>query len=196
MGIVLWSFFAEATTTAMGSIVNRGDLLKKISIPRYLIVLSSAVSAFINLGLNLIILLLIALINGVRPMESWLLLPIIILELFIFALALGFFLSAVFVKYRDATYVWEVLLQAGFYATPILYPISIVAAKFQPYLMLNPLAQIIQDSRWAFVSHDTLSSWKLLSLPYLLVPFLIIIGFVFLAIKYFKSQSKYFAENI
>lgn len=195
-GIVLWNFFAEATSTTMTSIVNRGDLIKKISIPRYLVVMSSAFSAFINLGLNLLILLIIALINGVKPMDSWILLPLLIIELFVFAIALGFFLSTLFVKYRDASYVWEVLLQAGFYATPILYPLSIIAEKYQKFIMLNPMAQIVQDFRWAFVSHETLSSWKVLDLPLILVPYLIIIFTVFLAINYFKSQAKYFAENI
>jgi ABC-2 type transport system permease protein len=196
MGIVLWTFFTEATSQAMTSVVARGDLIKKISIPRYLVVASSSFSALINLGLNLIILLIIALINGVRPMESWLLLPFIILELFVLATALGFFLSALFVKYRDASYVWEVLLQAGFYATPILYPITIVAEKYQKLLMLNPMAQIVQDSRWAFVSHETLSSWKILDMPLLLVPFIFMPIIILIAITYFKSQAKFFAENI
>jgi len=196
MGIILWNFFAETTSSAMSSIVGRGDLIKKISIPRYLVVLSSGFSALINLGLNMIILLIIALINGVKPMESWLLLPLLIVELFILAMSLGFILSALFVKYRDAGYIWEVLLQAGFYATPILYPLTYVASKYQPYLMLNPMAQIIQDARWAFVSHETLSSWKVLNLPYLLIPILIIFVLIFIAVNYFKSQAKYFAENI
>lgn len=196
MGIVFWTFFAEATSQAMTSVVARGDLIKKISIPRYLVVASSSFSALINLGLNLIILLAIALLNGVRPMGSWLLLPLLVVELFVFATALGFFLSALFVKYRDASYVWEVLLQAGFYATPILYPISIVAEKYQKLLMLNPMAQIVQDSRWAFVSHETLSSWKVLHMPQLLVPFIITPILIVIATKYFKSQAKYFAERI
>lgn len=196
LGIILWSFFAEATSITMSSVVARGDLIKKISIPRYLVVVSGATSAFINLGLTLIVFFTIAFLNKVPIMASWALLPIIILELFILAMALGFFLSALFVKYRDTSYIWEVLLQAGFYAVPIIYPLSLVATKYHPYLMINPMTQIIQDSRWAFVSHDTLSSWKVLSMPYLLIPFLIIIVLVFIAIKYFKSQAKYFAENI
>jgi ABC-2 type transport system permease protein len=196
MGIVLWGFFTEATSTTMTSIVNQGDLMRKISIPRYLVVVSAAFSAFISLGLNLLILLVIAFLNGLRPMESWLLVPIFILELFIFAIALGFFLSALFVKFRDASYVWEVLLQAGFYATPILYPISIVAEKYQRLLMLNPMAQIVQDSRWAFVSHQTLSSWKVLDIPLMLVPFLFISFMVVVSTIYFKKESKYFAERI
>lgn len=111
-------------------------------------------------------------------------------------MALGFFLSALFVKYRDASYIWEVLLQAGFYATPILYPISLVAPKFQKIIMLNPMSQIVQDFRWAFVSHETLSSWKVLGTPAFVIPFLLIIILVFISIKYFKSQAKNFAENI
>jgi ABC-2 type transport system permease protein len=196
LGIVLWTFFAEATSITMTSVVGRGDLIKKISIPRYLVVVSGAVSAFINLALNFVILFIIAFFNGVPIMKSWLLLPFLLVELFVLAMALGFILSALFVKYRDTSYIWEVLLQAGFYATPILYPLTLVAEKYRPYLMLNPMAQIIQDSRWAFVGHDTLSSWKVLSMPYLLIPFLIIIVLIFVAIKYFKSQAKYFAENI
>lgn len=195
-GIILWNFFVEATSSAMSSVVGRGDLIKKISIPRYLVVLSSVFSALINLCLNMIILLLIALINGVRPMNTWLLLPLILFELLVLSLALGFILSALFVKYRDASYTWEVILQAGFYATPILYPLSIIAEKYQKIIMLNPMAQIIQDSRWAFVDHQTLSSWKVLNMPWLMFPVLLISIFVLIAVKYFKSQAKYFAENI
>lgn len=196
LGIILWNFFIEATSTAMTSVVARGDLIKKISIPRYLIVLSGAFSAFINLMLNLIVLLSIAFINGLRPMESWLLLPLFVAELFVFSLASGFFLSALFVRYRDASYIWEVLLQAGFYATPILYPLSMVTDNFRKILMLNPMAQIIQDSRWSFAGHGTLSSWKVLGLPLLAFPFIVIILIIFVSTFYFKRQSRFFAERI
>jgi ABC-2 type transport system permease protein len=181
----------------MSSLVNRGDLIKKINIPRYLVVVSSSLSTFINLGLNLIVVGVFALLNHLPFMKSWVLLPFIILELFIFSVACGFFLSALYVKYRDALYVWEVILQAGFYATPILYPLTLITnIKYQQLMMLNPMAQMVQDARWAFVSHQTLSSWKVLNLPLLLVPFLIVLVSVIVSILYFKAQSKYFAENI
>jgi len=196
LGIVLWSFFAEATITGMNSIVNRGDLLKKISIPRYLVVVSSVTSAFINLMINIVVVIIFAAINNVDIMKTWLLLPLFIAELLIFAMALAFFLSALFVKYRDAGYIWEVLLQAAFYATPILYPLTIVAEKYQKIIMLNPVAQVIQDARWAFVSHDTLSSWQVLSPPVLFVPFGLVLLAVFIANRYFKKEAYYFAERI
>jgi len=196
LGIVLWTFFAEATITGMNAIVNRGDLIKKISIPRYLVVASSVTSVFINLAINLLVVLLFSFIDGVDILKTWLLLPVFIFELLAFALALSFFLSALYVKYRDAAYIWEVLMQAAFYATPILYPLSYVAVKFHKIIMINPVAQIIQDSRWAFISHDTLSSWKVLGSPLLFVPPLIIVTTIFIASRYFKSQAKYFAERI
>ena len=196
LGVVLWQFFSDTTNTAMSSVVERGELIKKISIPRYLVVVSSGISALINLSINLAVVMIFVFVAGVDIQSSWLLLPLYIIELFVFAMALGFFLSALFVKYRDASYIWEIAMQAGFYATPILYPLTIVAEKYQPYLMLNPAAQIIQDSRWALVSHETLSSWKVLSMPQLLIPFALIIFIVIIAVHYFKKESHYFAERI
>ncbi len=198
LGIVLWSFFTESTGMAMTSIVSRADLIKKIRIPRYLVVVSAVSSAFINLGLNMVVLGVLAYLNGVRPMESWVMFPLLLVELLILSTALGFFLSALFVKYRDASYIWEVLLQAGFYATPILYPLSYIPQKFQPLLMINPVAQIIQDSRWSLISHDPIvvNSWTALQGKLIAIPFIIITLIVVGSIVYFKNESKYFAENI
>lgn len=197
MGIILWNFFAEATSSAMTSIVGRGDLIKKISIPRYLVVVSSALSALINLTFNLVVLLLIAFLNNAPIMKSWILVPVFIIELFILSIALGFFLSAVFVRYRDASYVWEVVMQAGFYATPIIYPLTIVPVRWHALVMLNPVAQAIQDARWSFVNHEAVtSSWKVLHPPYLFIPFAIILVLIVVATKYFKHESRFFAEKI
>lgn len=196
LGIVLWGFFSEVTLTAMNSIVGRGDLIKKVSIPRYLPIVSGSVSALINFSINLMVVFIFALINGVDPMLSWLLLPFFVIELFIFSLAIGFILGTVYVKYRDISYIWEVFLQAGFFLTPIIVPLSQYPAIMQKVLFANPVAQIIQDSRWSLVTHQTVSSWEALRFPYILVPFLIIIITVVIAYFYFKSQAKDFAEYI
>lgn len=123
MGVVLWNFFTESTVIGASSVVARGDLIRKISIPRYLVVLASSLSALINLGLSLIVVFIFALLNGIMPSLSWLWMIPIIIELFIFSLGVSFLLSAAYVKFRDITYIWEILLQAGFYATPIIYPL-------------------------------------------------------------------------
>lgn len=195
LGIVMWNFFTESTVIGMGSVVSKGDLIRKISIPRYLTVLSSSASALINLSINLVVVIVFAFLNGIGPDWRWALLPLALLELFAFSTALAFFLSALYVKFRDITYIWEVGLQAAFYATPVLYPLSIVPSYLRTYFFINPMAQIIQDARYIFIPQGTVTVWN--TSPWLaIVP----IGIVFLAIvlsrAYFKNQAKWFAENI
>jgi ABC-2 type transport system permease protein len=120
LGIVIWNFFLEMTTQSLGSIVGRGDLIRKIRIPRWIIVFSSSISALINLFLNLIVIAIFMLLNHVDLMVTLVWLPLILAEVYVFALGLSLFLSAAFVKFRDVNYIWEVILQAGFYLTPIL----------------------------------------------------------------------------
>lgn len=196
LGIVLWNFFTEATMTGLSSIVAAGDLIRKISIPRYLIVVASSASALINLLLNLVVVVLFAFINHVEVRWEWLLIIPIILELFIFAQAVAFLLSALYVKFRDINYIWELFLQAGFYATPIIYPVVLIPEQFQKLILLNPMAQIIQDARYFFVTDTTVTLWNKAQLPLTLAPLAFIALIVIIASVYFKKQSRTFAEDI
>jgi ABC-2 type transport system permease protein len=196
LGIVLWNFFVETTMTGMTAVVSRGDLIRKISIPRYLVVFSSSVAALINMALNLLVVFGFALINGIRPTLSWFWLPVILLELFTLAIAVAFILAAFYVRFRDATYIWEVIIQAAFYGTPILYSLTLVPVKFQKLILLNPMAQIIQDARYNIVTNTAVTSWHVLRLRYAIVPPLIIIIVAIIAKFYFKKESHLFAENI
>lgn len=199
-GIVLWTFFSEATNQGMGSIVGRGDLLRKISFPKYIIVLSTTISALINLTLNLLIVGVLMVANGVELHWSALMLPVYIFEIYIFALGLAFFLSAVNVKYRDTSHIWEIIMQAAFYATPIIYPLAIVIEKSElaaKFLLLNPVAQAIQDARYYLITTETITPSTLSSnIFYILAPFMIVILVFIFGTLYFKRSSKYFAENI
>lgn len=195
-GIVLWNFFVETTTIGMSSVVARGDLIRKISIPRYLVVLTSSASALINLSLNTIVVFVFAIANGVYPHLSWLLLIPILVELFVLSVSVAFFLAALFVQFRDVTYIWEVIIQAAFYGTPIIYSLSIVPAKYHAFLLLNPMAQIIQDAREVVVTKTTITAWEVLHFPMALIPVAIVVAVSVISTIYFKKQSKYFAENI
>lgn len=200
LGIVLWTFFSEATNQGMGSIVGRGDLIRKISFPKYIIVLSTTISALINLVLNLAIVAVLMLLNGVHLQLSILMLPLYIFELYLLALGLAFYLSAVNVKYRDTIHIWEIIMQAAFYATPIIYPLSIVIEKSEfiaKLLLLNPIAQAIQDARYSTITHETVTLPGLSNnIFYILIPYLIVIVVFVGGTLYFKRHSKYFAENI
>jgi len=201
LGVVLWGFFTEATSNGLNSIISRGDLIRKINFPKYIIVVSGTISSLINLGLNLIVIIIFAYLNGVHfTFEMLLAIPLII-ELYILALAVAFFLSAFNVKFRDVGYLWEIFLQAAFYATPIIYPLAMVinvSAPAAKLIMLNPVAQAIQDIRYVVVTHDSITIYQLFSkdLYIVVVPFVVVILSVILASYYFKRNSRYFAESV
>lgn len=200
LGIVLWNFFAEMTSMSLGSIVGRGDLIRKIRIPRWIIVFSSSISALINLGLNLVVIAIFVIVNQVELTWNVLWLPLILFEIYIFALGVSLFLAAAYVKFRDVSYIWEVILQAAFYLTPILYPLALVTNEtFQKLILLNPMAQAIQSARYVLVTQDP----KVITVSkvfdggwYMYIPFLLVVLALIGGLLHFKKESKYFAENI
>lgn len=198
VGIVLWNFFAEMTQQSLGSIVGRGDLIRKIRIPRWIIVFSSSISALINLSLNLVVVGIFMVVNHVDIYKTSLVAPLLLAEVYLFALGVSLFLSALFVKFRDIGYIWEVILQAGFYLTPILYPLSrITNLDLQKLFFMNPMAQAIQDLRYSLVTHDAITIHRVFNggwysfIPIGIVGILLVGGLL-----YFKSQANSFAENI
>jgi ABC-2 type transport system permease protein len=198
LGIVIWNFFVEMTMQSLGSIVGRADLIRKIRIPRWIIVFSSSLSALINLLLNLIVVSVFMVINHVPLTAASLWLPVILIEVYILALGLSFFLSAVYVKFRDIGYIWEVILQAGFYLTPIIYALSrIKNVTFQKLILINPMAQAVQDARYVLVTTKTITDAQLFHGGwYEYIPFLIVIVVFVGGIAYFRKVAKYFAEDI
>lgn len=199
LGIVLWTFFLEATMGALSSIVNRGDLIRKISFPKYIIVISGTISALINLILSLIVVMIFAALNGVNFGPQALLAPLLIIELYVFALGIGLILSAMFVNFRDLSHIWEVLMQAAFYAVPIIYPLQLVidaSEKAAKLIMLNPVAQIIQGLRYSLVTEQAKRTIDVIQMPFALIPYIIVLTTLSIGVVYFRARSKYFAEQI
>jgi ABC-2 type transport system permease protein len=198
LGLVVWNFFLETTTRGLGCIVDRADLIRKIRIPRWIIVLSSSLGAVINLVLNLCVVAIFMFASGVSAMATVLWLPLILLEIYVLALGVAFFLSALFVRFRDVSYVWELVVQAGFYATPVLYPVTLIHnLALQKVVMLSPLAQSIQDARYAVVTHQAATLDGVTgSVLYEGVPLLAVFAALLVGVSFFRSESKYFAENI
>ncbi len=201
LGIVLWNYYLEVTSNSVASIVGRGDLIRKINFPKYVIVLAGSFSALINLFLNFIIIIIFMLLTGTDISSGVVWLPLLILEMFIFSLGTAFLLSAAFVKFRDISYIWEVIMQGAFYATPILYPlsyvidnVSVLAAKI---LMLNPMAQIIQDIREVIITDKTITMSDLYGSNYSrIIPLAIVLFLALFSTYYFRKRSKYFAEEV
>ncbi len=202
----LWSFFQESTSQGMRAIVDRGDLLRKINFPRYIVVISSTVSAFINLLISLVVVLIFMIINGVEFRLTILLFPLIVIELYIFALAVAFLLSTLYVKFRDIGHIWDVVMQIWFYVTPIIYPLSqiismsgfgLVVAKLM--LIVNPMAQIIQDARYVLVTTQTETIWNTVGAgtPLLkIIPIILTLVLFAIGVVVFRKHSRTFAEDL
>ena len=199
-GTTLWSFFTECTSQGIQSIIIRGDLLRKISFPKYIVTVSSTLTAVINLLINLVVVIIFALINGVTPSVGWLMIIPLVLELYCLALGIAFLLGSINVKYRDISSIWDVCIQALFYAVPVIYPISMVANSSDlaaKVILMNPIAQIIQDARFFLITNESVTTWGYLDNPVLsILPVLIVIMVLILGSLYFRYKSKFFAEEV
>ncbi|HEX3563616.1 MAG TPA: ABC transporter permease, partial [Solirubrobacterales bacterium] len=122
--VVLFGFFSESTQAAVQSVVSQESIVRKTQFPRMVIPLSVVVTALFNLGMNLIVVVIFILAFGVTPMWTWLLFPLIVVALFVYATAVSLLLSSLYVRFRDTAIIWSVMATALFYATPVLYPIE------------------------------------------------------------------------
>jgi ABC-2 type transport system permease protein len=205
--IVLFTFFAEATGGAVRSVVDRENLVRKIQFPRLVIPLAMVLLAFFNLMMNLVVVFIFALISGVRPMLSWLELPLILAMLVLFSTGLAMLLSAMYVRFRDMQPIWEVVTQIIFYGSPVIIPILTVREKLivPPHhdqllyhlYMLNPLVTVFQQFRHAIVTHATLSAGQALgSWAALLEPLALVLAFFALGFWFFNRSAPFVAENL
>jgi ABC-2 type transport system permease protein len=160
-GIVIFTFFADATLGSVSSLVDRESIVRKIHFPRMVIPVAVVLTAYFNFVLNLIVVLGFALASGVTPRAGWLELPLLLAMLGVFALGMAMLLSSLYVRFRDVRPIWEVVAQALFYATPVIYVIDKVEQEHEKWarlLMWNPLSTIITQARHAVVSPDIQSA--------------------------------------
>jgi ABC-2 type transport system permease protein len=182
------------------AIVGKGDIMRKVSFPRYVIILAGSFSALINLTFNFMVVAAFMAIAKTEVSSSAIFLPLLIIELFVFSLSLGFLLSTLYVKFRDIGFIWEVIIQGAFFAVPIMYAFSLVTSKSLvagKVLISNPITQLMQDARHMLITTktDTMASvfgnrWAL-AIPLTIV---VIIGIT--AAIYFKKRAPFFAEDV
>lgn len=200
LGIVMWTFFQEVVGQGLRSIVSSGGIIRKINFPKYIIVISTSLSAIINLTINLVVVFIFALISGVEFGWGVWLVPVLILELYVFALGVAFLLAAVNVKFRDVGYIWDILSQALFYGSAIMFPINRVLAMSHDVallLLINPITQAIQDARYFGITQDVHTMHTLTSSPLLIAaPFVISVLALIIGALYFRRRSPYFAEEV
>ena len=204
LGIVLYSFFNEATSTSVRSLVARENLVRKIDFPRLAVPMASVLTALFNLGLNLVPVFVFLLASGGRPRLGWLALPILLALLALFALGLGMLLSALFVRFRDVEPIWDVVLQITFYATPIFYPIELLLDPDQKDLptvahliMMNPFAAILQSARHLVIDPSYASLPEALGgTALVLVPLALLALTVYVGFRVFAREAPRVAEEL
>jgi ABC-2 type transport system permease protein len=158
LGIVQFTFFQEATSNAVTSVVSQEGIVRKTQFPRLVIPLSTVLTAFFNFCLNLIIVFAFILAWGVEPAWTWLLYPVGLAALFVLTTAMSMAFSVLYVRFRDIAIIWVVGAQILFYATPILYPLGEKGIAennpaLEELLMINPLGVIFQQIR-VWVLHE------------------------------------------
>lgn len=198
LGMIMYFSFSEISSGALTSMVDRESLLRKVGFPRAVVPLSVAMVATMNLALNLVVLCVFVAGSGVDPRWTWLLLPIPIALLLVFATGVAMLLSALYVRYRDVQPIWDVVLQALFYATPILYPIELLAAKYHTLskvALCNPIAALIQESRHLLTGAPSVTE-AMGSTALLAAPALILIGVTLLGFWVFDRMAPRAAEEL
>ncbi|HXB16051.1 MAG TPA: ABC transporter permease [Solirubrobacteraceae bacterium] len=205
LGIVLFTFFSEASGGAVSSLVNRENLVRKIEFPRLAVPMSIVVTALLNLTLNLIPVLIFLFAAGGTAMVSWLEMPVLVLILAAFTAGLGMFLSVSYVRYRDVRPIWDVVLQMTFYASGIfimiidLKPVSIfgTSVDISRILLANPFAAILEQARHVFIDPRYPSAAHAIGgTALLMIPVGITLATIALGFFTFTRQAPQVAERL
>jgi ABC-2 type transport system permease protein len=197
-GIVMFTFFSEATAAAVSSVVDREALVRKIHFPRLVIPLSVVLTAYFNLLLNFAAVVVFMIARGVDPRWSWFELIPLVLFLGLFATGLAMILSSLFVRFRDVRPIWEVALQAIFYGSAIFYPIeNIPSVKLQHLIMCNPLAAVVQQVRHAVIDPNAPTAGQAIGGDVrLLIPIFIVVALLAVGFWWFNREAPRIAEEL
>jgi ABC-2 type transport system permease protein len=199
IGIVLFSFFGDATNQGMVSLVHRSPLLKRLQFPRIVIPTAATLTAAMTSAINLAVVAGFVAWQGIVPRLSWLLLVLLVIELYLFTLGIALILATLFIWLRDMGQVWELALQVLFYASPIIYPVSFLPEWARDIASLWPFTQVLQDVRAIVLYEDssgiTVTTAETLGQWGRLVPIALTLVVFTLGVALFKRHEAWFAER-
>jgi ABC-2 type transport system permease protein len=194
---VLFQFFADSTSQGLQSLLQRESLLRKIRFPRMVIPLSVVLTNLFNLGMNLIAVFVFVLASGITPRWTWLLVPVLVLALIVLSTGAAMLTSALYVRFRDLSPIWEIVLQILFYASPVFYVISQVPSDFQHPLAANPLSMVMTQMRkWVIDPHAPSAAEAIGGYAALLIPIGLIVAIFVIGFWVFQRETPHIAENL
>jgi lipopolysaccharide transport system permease protein len=188
--LVPWTFFANGLNQSSNSLVGSANLIKKVYFPRLVIPVSSIISGAIDFGIAFVVLLGMMLFYGIAPTVDIIYLPFLLLLAFVTALAVGLWLSAMNVQFRDVKYVVPFLVQAWMFATPIAYPSSLLSEPWRTIYGLNPMVGVVEGFRWALLGTKTAPG------PMIAVSSLAALAILISGAYYFRRMEKTFADVV
>jgi lipopolysaccharide transport system permease protein len=147
LGIILWNFIDRGTSLSIWGIIGKPSLVQKVYFPRDILVLSTCITALMMTALEFVVFILFMVIFRVLPEMTVAYFPILFILEFFIILGLSMALAALNVYFRDVQFIWKLVVQVGFFATPVIYPITIFPEKVRWIVMLNPIAQVITMMR-------------------------------------------------
>ena len=189
-GLVLWIYFSNSVTQSGNSLVGNSALISKIYFPRLFIPTSACLSGLVDYVIALTILIFMMLYYNLTPNVNIILLPLLVFTTLVLASGIGYWLSSLCVKYRDIKFVLPFFIQLFMFASPVIYPSSIVGEKYQWLLYLNPMTGLIDAHRAVMLGHLPVN-YGALGISIVISVLLFLTG-----IMYLKSTEKYFADLI
>ena len=187
--LVPWTYFANALSLSGNSLVGSANLISKVYFPRLIIPGASILAGTLDFGIAFLVLLGMMLYYGIAPDWGVLLVPVLLLMTMGVALGVGLWLSAMNVQYRDVRYAIPFMIQLWMFATPIVYPLSLVPERYRSLVALNPMAGIIEGYRAAMLGRPF--QWDALAMAAVLCVLLLVTGAF-----YFRRVEKTFADTI
>ncbi len=188
-GLLPWTFFSNAVTSSGNSLVASAPLITKVYFPRILIPASAVAAGLLDFGIAFLILVFLMLYYSVPLMGSILILPVLIVLTALLSLGVGMFLSALNVKYRDIRFALPFLIQLWMFASPIIYPSSLVPAKWRWLLSLNPMTGVIEGYRASLFNRQIAGASLWLSCG-------MTIAILLCSAYFFRRMEKSFADII
>ena len=195
--VVLWTYFSEATTAGVNSLMQGEGLLRKMRFPSVAIPLSVSLKALFNLGVNWLVVLVFALASGVRPRLSWLELPLLVVLLVALGTGVTLMLSSLYVRYRDTQAIWRVFERALFFVSPIFYTATQYPEAIREIAGMTPIVMILTEMRHAFIDPSAPSAADVVGgAPWLLVPIVLSVASFGLGMLVFNRQAPHIAERL
>jgi lipopolysaccharide transport system permease protein len=185
-----WGLFAGAVNRSSLSIVSQASVISKVFFPRLIVPMSATLSGLVDFAVAFILLIAMMIWYGIVPSWGILALPLLLLLALTTALAIGLWLSALNVKYRDVGHAIPFVIQIWLFASPIAYPVSLVPEKWRLLYSLNPLVGVIEGFRWALLGKQS-PDFGVMAISALAV-----ITLLFTGVIYFKRMERTFADVV